>query len=602
MSGAMRSRWAAIGAAVAVSLGAGGVAFVANAAGGTPSSFVPIVPCRLMDTRPAPNTVGPRVTPIGPDESYAVTVRGASGECNIPNQAVAVSLNVTAVGPTAGGFLTVYPSDAAVPNASNLNFRAAQGATPNAVNSALSADGRVSFFNKNGSVHVIADIVGYFEPSTSGPAGPAGPAGPTGPQGPAGAHGTAAPHPAEIIWVASTAGEADATTVTAALAMITDNSIDRPYLVKIAPGTYAEPGPIELLDYVDIEGSGAGITTITCSCGADDPYDGLGNYTGASSFVRAVGATVHSEVRSLTIENTDAGIRDEAVGVWLQDTLGVSLSNVAVHVSGAVFDQRGIDIDGGSPTLTEVDVVASGAAADPSGLTAGITTLGSAATLHDVDVSVTGGLDGFSFGARSTASTLVMHGVRVNAVAGSGLSTNVGIQDAGGVLQDIVVDVTGGVDENVGLDLIDTQLRDARITAEATTGTNIGIRNAGGQSHLDSVTVRAQSGDAAIGLINTLGVPGNTDPTTWISDSDIAALNGGVSSVGMLNDDGTVPVVRASTIAGDTSSVTNIDTALALIAASGLDGGAVDGTGFNCQGVVTASTLNPMNTDCIPIV
>lgn len=70
----------------------------------------------------------------------------------------------------------------------------------------------------------------------------------------------------------------------------------------------------------------------------------------------------------------------------------------------------------------------------------------------------------------------------------------------------------------------------------------------------------------------------------------------------MWNGDGTVPVVRASTIAGDTSSVTNIDTALALIAASGLDGGPVEGTGFTCQGVVTASTLNAMNTDCIPIV
>ncbi len=43
-----RSRWAAIGAAVAVSLG-GGAVFVANAVVGG-STFVPIEPCRLLDT------------------------------------------------------------------------------------------------------------------------------------------------------------------------------------------------------------------------------------------------------------------------------------------------------------------------------------------------------------------------------------------------------------------------------------------------------------------------------------------------------------------------------------------------------------------------
>jgi hypothetical protein len=606
MSGAMRSRWAAVGAAVAVTLGAGGVAFVANAAGGTPTSFIPIVPCRLMDTRPAPNTVGPRATPIGPDESYAVAVRGASGECNIPSQAVAVSLNVTAVGPTAGGFLTVYPSDASVPNASNLNFRAAQGATPNAVTSALSPDGRVSFFNKNGSVNVIADIVGYFEPSSSGPAGPTGPAGPagstgpTGPQGPAGAHGTAAPHPAEIIWVAPTAGEADATTVTAALAMITDNSVTRPYLVKIAPGTYIEPGAITLKNYVDIEGSGVGVTTITCSCGADAPYDGLGNYTGASAFVRAVGLTLHSEVRSLTIENTDAGVRDEVVGVWLQGVTNVSLSDVEVRVDGAALDQRAIDIDGGAPSLTKVDVVASGVGAAAGGHTIGINTLESSAVLRDVDVAVTGGDDGFSYGISNSAGSVAMRGVRVDATSGLGASSNTGIKDAGGTMQDVVVNATGGLSGNVGIDIIDSQVRDARIAAEATTGLNVGVVDSGGLSHLDSVTARALGGDDAIGLWNTNGVALNVDPTTWISNSDIAAIGGTLTSIGIVNDDGTVPVVRGSTISGDTTSVQNITGGFALISASGLDG-PVDGIGFTCRGVVVASTLAELDAGCLVI-
>ena len=48
----MRSRWAAIGAAVAVSLGAGTL-FVASAADSEPSSFVAVTPTRIVDTREA---------------------------------------------------------------------------------------------------------------------------------------------------------------------------------------------------------------------------------------------------------------------------------------------------------------------------------------------------------------------------------------------------------------------------------------------------------------------------------------------------------------------------------------------------------------------
>jgi hypothetical protein len=481
------------------------------------------------------------------------------------------------------------------------------------VTSALSADGRVSFFNKNGSVNVIADIVGYFEPSSSGPAGPTGPTGPagpagssgstgpTGPQGPAGAHGTAAPHPAEIIWVAPTAGEADATTVTAALAMITDNSAVHPYLVKIAPGTYIEPGAIALKNYVDIEGSGVGVTTITCSCGADAPYDGFGNYTGASAFVKAAGLTLHSEVRSLTIENTDAGVHDEVVGVWLNGVTNVSLSDVEVRVDGAALDQRAIDINGGAPSLTKVAVVASGVGAAAGGLTAGVYTLETSAVLRDVDVAVTGGDDGFSYGISNSAGHMAMHGVRVDATSGLGASSNTGIKDAGGTMQDVVVNATGGVADNVGIDIIDTQVRDARITAEATAGLNVGVIDSGGLSHLDSVTVRALGGTNAIGLWNTNGVALNVDPTTWISNSDIAALSGGTSSTGMVNDDGTVPVVRGSTISGDITSVQNILGGLALISASGLDG-PIDGIDFVCRGVVVASTLAELDVNCAVII
>lgn len=159
-----RSRWAALGAAVAVSLGAGGLGVVnATISSGTKAVFVPITPCRLVDTRPAPTTVGGRATPLNPGEIATFTVHGSNGNCTIPAGATSIATNVTVTAPTSDGFLTVFPADASLPNASNLNWAAGQAPTPNAVTVDLSSDGKVNVFNERGTVNVIIDIVGYYE-------------------------------------------------------------------------------------------------------------------------------------------------------------------------------------------------------------------------------------------------------------------------------------------------------------------------------------------------------------------------------------------------------------------------------------------------------
>ena len=185
----LRVRWAALGAAVAVSLG-GGVVWVANASGaGTSSSYVPIVPCRLADTRPETN-VGTRSTQIVAGESAIFQVTGSNGGCNIPASATGIASNVTAANPTATSFLAVFPADAAFPNVSNLNWAAMGPPVPNQVTVALSAGGAIKAFNHSGGVDVIIDIVGYYVPSNSGPQGPAGLTGAQGAAGAAGTNGT----------------------------------------------------------------------------------------------------------------------------------------------------------------------------------------------------------------------------------------------------------------------------------------------------------------------------------------------------------------------------------------------------------------------------
>ena len=121
-----------------------------------------IQPCRLIDTRPAPNTVGPRSTPLGAGETYSLTVTGAEGNCTLPTDLTTLVMNVTVVSGTADSWLTIWPAGTSVPTASNLNWVAGQAPTPNQVTVGVSANGAVSFRNQAGTVHIVGDVVGYF--------------------------------------------------------------------------------------------------------------------------------------------------------------------------------------------------------------------------------------------------------------------------------------------------------------------------------------------------------------------------------------------------------------------------------------------------------
>ena len=140
-------------------------AWTADAApGDTDSTFVPTSPCRLFDYRAAPDTVGPRSTPLGAGETHVQQVTGSNGDCvgafAIPSDAVAVAMNVTIVSPTAQSHLRVFPANVATPLASSLNWVAGQAPTPNKVDVKLSGGDRITLYNHAGTVNVLADVVG----------------------------------------------------------------------------------------------------------------------------------------------------------------------------------------------------------------------------------------------------------------------------------------------------------------------------------------------------------------------------------------------------------------------------------------------------------
>ena len=161
--GAGRTRWAAVGAAVAVTLGAGSIGMVnATVDTGERPILVQIEPCRITDTREA-STVGPRSTPIGEEETYTITAHGMNGNCDIPAEAVGLSLNVTAVGATAPTNVRIFPEAASIPEASNLNPVPGDGPVPNSVTTQLDGAGTFSVFNRFGTVDLVIDVNGFYE-------------------------------------------------------------------------------------------------------------------------------------------------------------------------------------------------------------------------------------------------------------------------------------------------------------------------------------------------------------------------------------------------------------------------------------------------------
>jgi hypothetical protein len=119
--------------------------------------YFTVTPCRAFDSRSG--------SPLASGTQFAVQ---AGGTCGVPMSARAVSVNLTVVGPTGNGFLSVYPdATGGPPTTSTLNF--ASGLTrANNVVSGLAAGGQGTFIvvpdvSGGGTVNVIVDVNGYFQ-------------------------------------------------------------------------------------------------------------------------------------------------------------------------------------------------------------------------------------------------------------------------------------------------------------------------------------------------------------------------------------------------------------------------------------------------------
>ena len=171
---------------VTVRLGAGGRVSLRNGLGSvhligdiagyyTPDAagagFAALDPSRILDTRVG---LGARRATLARGGATDLQVTGAlrtadGGTVTVPADARAVVLNVTATAVTGVSTdVRVYPAvGTAVPLVSNLNLVAGQTAA-NLVTVAVGTGGRVRLRNSLGSLHLIADLAGYYAASAPG--------------------------------------------------------------------------------------------------------------------------------------------------------------------------------------------------------------------------------------------------------------------------------------------------------------------------------------------------------------------------------------------------------------------------------------------------
>jgi hypothetical protein len=144
---------------------AGTIQLIADVSGyylsGAPSvagAFGSLVPSRLLDTR---SGVGAAKIAVAAGSTVHLQVTGRGG---VPASGVsAVVLNVTVVGSTSAGFITVFGDGTSRPGVSSLNFAKSQ-TVPNLVIAPVGTNGKVALYNGSaGTIQLIADLSGWFK-------------------------------------------------------------------------------------------------------------------------------------------------------------------------------------------------------------------------------------------------------------------------------------------------------------------------------------------------------------------------------------------------------------------------------------------------------
>ena len=393
---------------------------------------------------------------------------------------------------------------------------------------------------------------------------------------------------ANVVNVAKSGG--DFTSLSAALAAITDASKDNPYVIRIAPGVYSEY--IDLKPYIDLEGSGEGVTILRGFGGPTDP--GAGDCSSAT--LRAEGI-IAPEVRHLTVESDGTGSA-VAVAICTEDTgKHLRLTHISAIASGG-FNNKGIYIEYSSPILNNVTVNTSGA----ENITVGIDIVDSLPTMNDIAAVTLGG--NFNYGIYNSYSSPKM--VNITAFASNG-NQNRGISNvqSSPTMEKITADALNGND-NIGIYNNLSQPTMQNITARGIDEiggltNNIGIKNVSSTPTMSNVTALGSGGLNSYGISNENSAPTMINVTSGGSggynfnrgvynndsaptmDNVNAFASGGAGGIGVLSEGTSTLTIQDSTLQGS-DAISNGGGSSAKIANTQLDGLVTVGGGLICVG------------------
>lgn len=131
----------------------------------TPSAYVPLVPTRVLDTRPS-SPVGPAVL-VGTHRPYDIVDLAVTDVGGVSTDATAVAINLTSVEAPLDGYIQVLPYlRSAYGSSSTMNIVVPQVARANFAIVPVGVDGKISIYTVPGG-QLIVDLLGYFKPAAA---------------------------------------------------------------------------------------------------------------------------------------------------------------------------------------------------------------------------------------------------------------------------------------------------------------------------------------------------------------------------------------------------------------------------------------------------
>jgi hypothetical protein len=272
------------------------------------------------------------------------------------------------------------------------------------------------------------------------------------------------------------------------LTSITDASSSKPYLIKLEPGIYdLGTQGLQMLEYVDLEGSGERTTTITSTHSGSD----------LSLSATLYGAN-YSELRFLTIENKGSGA-----------------NSIAIYNENA------------SPDITKVTIKASGGTT-----TYGIYNSYSFSKLTHLSIKVTGGAD--NYGIYNVHSPTVITNTDITASGGFNSHGMYEGNDSGSTISDFKMVISGAYG-SYGMNTYSNRNPDHSLTINNLTLSSTASAIAYGMRHDGCTSI-----DLNNSVVKAFG--GSTKNTgVYVNSSCVLEMNGTKILIGGTNDDGEQP-------------------------------------------------------------